>query len=92
VKWSYFNQPQSHAAQMVNFSQEGVALETDESPVDGSSVVMRLEGDASQCRPDCSEPVECPWPRSMVLGHVKWSRPQGQRPSRWAVGIQVYFR
>lgn len=93
VRWSYFNQPESHAAEMLNFSVEGVALEGNQPLVNGSSVVMRLEADADKCRPDCIESTECPWVRSMVLGQVKWCEP-GPRvdapASGWKAGVRFY--
>jgi hypothetical protein len=93
VRWSYFNQPESHAAEMLNFSVEGVALEGNQPLVNGSSVVMRLEADADECRPDCIESTECPWVRSMVLGQVKWCEP-GPRvdapASGWKAGVRFY--
>ena len=95
VRWSYFNQPETHSGRMLNFSQEGVALEAEESLIHGSSIVMRLEGDSGECRPDCTDPGGCPWPKSMLLGHVKWCRPwseEGRRDPRWGAGIQIYFR
>jgi hypothetical protein len=95
VQWSYFNQPGSHAARMVNFSQEGVALEAEQLLINGSSVVMRLDGDPGECRPDCSDAAGCPWPRSMLLGDVKWCRPRSvedKHPPRWGAGIRIYFR
>lgn len=93
VEWSYFNQSGGRSGVMSNFSREGVALETDESLVDGASVVMRLAGDATGCRPDCDDSVECPWPKSMLLGHVKWSRRlSGSEPPRWGAGLKIYSR
>jgi len=94
VQWAYFNQPGSHPARLLNFSREGVALETEQSLTDGSSIIMRMDGDAGECRPDCNDPAECPWPRSMLLGHVKWCRPWSPEGSenRWGAGIRIYFR
>ena len=93
VEWSYFNQSGGRPGMMLNFSREGVALETEESLVEGASVVMRLAGDAAGCRPDCDDTAdECPWPRSMLLGHVKWSRRLSGPGPRWGAGLKIYSR
>lgn len=93
MAWSYFNQPESHSAKMLNFSQEGVALEADQPLIRGASVVMRLEDDAGGCRPDCGEAAECPWVRSTWLGHVRWCGPgaeEGISASGWRAGVRMY--
>jgi hypothetical protein len=95
VSWSYFNQAESHAAAMLNFSLEGVALEANRPLVNGSSVVMRLEAGAEKCQPDCIESTECPWFRSMVLGQVKWCEPGARgdaTASGWTAGVRIYSR
>ena len=95
VRWSYFNQAESHAAEMLNYSLDGVAIAANRPLVNGSSVVMRLEADAAIYRPDCIESTECPWVRSMVLGQVKWCEPgprAGASASGWKAGVRVYAR
>jgi hypothetical protein len=95
VSWSYFNQAESHAAAMLNFSLEGVALEANRPLVNGSSVVMRLEANAEKCQPDCIDSTECPWVRSMVLGQVKWCEPGARvdaTASGWTAGVRIYSR
>lgn len=93
VKWSYFNQAESHAARMLNYSPDGVGLELDQPLIDGASVLVRLEDDADKCRPECDDAAECPWMRSMVIGHVKWCEP-GRSPGAsapgWTAGVRMY--
>jgi hypothetical protein len=95
VKWSYFNKAESHAAKMMNYSPEGVGLELDQPLIDGASVVVRLEDDADKCRPECADSAECPWLRSMVIGHVKWCEPgrkSGALGVGWMAGVRMYAR
>jgi hypothetical protein len=95
VRWSYFNQAESHAAKLLNYSWEGVGLESDQPLIGGSSIVVRLEGGADTCRSDCTDAAQCPWLRSMVIGNVKWCEP-GPRvdmpPSGWKAGVRMYPR
>ena len=95
VRWSYFNRAESHAAKTMNYSPEGVGLELDRPLIDGASVVVRLEDDADKCRPECADAAECPWLRSMVIGHVKWCEPgrkAGARGVGWMAGVRMYAR
>jgi len=95
VRWSYYNRAESHAAEMLNYSLDGVAIAANQPLVNGSSVVMRLEADAGKCRPDCIESTECPWVRSMIIGQVKWCEPgprAGASASGWKAGVRVYVR
>ena len=95
VRWSYFNRAESHAAKMMNYSPDGVGLELDQPLIDGASVVVRLEDDADKCRPECDDAAECPWLRSMVIGHVTWCermRRTGARGLGWMAGVHMYAR
>jgi hypothetical protein len=95
VKWTYFNQAESHAAKMLNYSPDGVGLELYQPVINEASVLVRLEDDAEKCRPECGDAAECPWLRSMVIGHVKWCEPVrnvGASAAGWMAGVRMYVR
>jgi hypothetical protein len=72
VEWTYFNKPESYSAQMRNFSVTGACFECSQALVRGATIRVRLEDYQTECRSDCRDRSECPWPRSIVLGEVKW--------------------
>jgi hypothetical protein len=72
VAWAYFNKAEMHAGQLRDFSSYGASFECSQAPVHGATILLRLENYPSECRSGCQEKTECPWPRSIVLGDVKW--------------------
>jgi hypothetical protein len=74
VEWTYFNKPESYSAQMRNFSSTGACFESSQELVRGATILVRLESYQTECRSECVAQSECPWPRSIVLGEVKWCR------------------
>lgn len=91
VEWVYFNKTESHRAWMRNFSGEGVCLECSRAPLNGATILMRLDG-YDDCRSGCRPDMECPWPRSLVLGDVKWCRDiSGSGEPRFGVGVKFHL-
>ncbi len=74
LKWAYFNRTEFHSARMCNFSHAGVRLESPEALVPGATVVLRLEEHRAECMGQCRDQSDCPWPRSIAVGEVKWCR------------------
>lgn len=72
LKWAYFNKAENHNARMSNFSHAGVSFEGPEALVPGATIVMRLEGYQAECKAQCRDQGDCPWPRSIAVGEVKW--------------------
>lgn len=92
VEWAYFNKPEKHNARMRNFSYAGACLESTQALVPGAAIVVRLETYPGECRSDCREQSECPWPRSLILGEVKWCRDiTRSRPPRFGVGVKFHL-
>jgi hypothetical protein len=84
---SIFNRDDLFSAQMVNYSQDGVCVETCQCILPGTSLHLRI--DASPTPAVGS--VACDCFRTTSLGEVKWCRALGQRPSpRYLVGIRYY--
>jgi hypothetical protein len=82
-----FNQGSCFPAQMVNYSQDGVAAETCHRIRPGTSIHIRI--DASQ--PAAIEKAVFPGFRTTALGEVKWCRILGQGDSlRYIAGIRYY--
>jgi len=74
VEWAYFNKTENYSAQMRNFSMTGACFEGSRALVQGATIMVRLESYQSECGSECTGKSECPWPRSVVLGEVKWCR------------------
>ncbi|MGE5258153.1 MAG: PilZ domain-containing protein [Hyphomicrobiales bacterium] len=92
VELAYFNNAESYSGLMRNFSLTGASFECPQELVHGATVVMRLEGYQVECRADCTDRVECPWPRYVVLGEVKWCRGiSGSSIPRFGVGVKFHL-
>lgn len=92
VEWAYFNKPDSYSALMRNFSQAGACFESSQALVHGATILVRLEGDRAECRAECTDRTDCPWPRSIVLGEVKWCRGiAGSGLARFGVGVKFHL-
>ncbi len=92
VEWGYLTKPEKHSARMRNFSQAGICFETTRPPVHGATIMVRLEAYEDDCRSDCRQGRECPWPRSMALGDVKWCRDlSGSASPLFGVGVKFHF-
>lgn len=72
LKWAYFNKAEFHNSRMCNFSHAGVRFEGPEELVPGATIVVRLEGYRAECKAQCRDRDDCPWPRSIAVGDVKW--------------------
>jgi hypothetical protein len=87
VRWSYFNKPEQHPAQMLNHSDTGLYFESSFVLTPGATVLIRLEARPSSC------PLggECAWPRTLSVGEVRWCRPlSGSDAPRFGVGVQYH--
>ncbi|MFO7708163.1 MAG: PilZ domain-containing protein [Desulfobacterales bacterium] len=92
LKWAYFNKAEFHNARMCNFSHAGVCFESAEALVPGAAVVVRLEGYRVECVAECSDQSECPWPRSIALGEVKWCRGANDGgPHLFGAGVRFHL-
>jgi hypothetical protein len=91
VEWGYFNKSEKHSAKMLNFSHEGICFECSRAPVNGATIMVRLETYQSECRSDCKDEWNCPWPRSIVLGDVKWCHDiTSSGLTRFGVGVKFH--
>ncbi len=92
VAWAYFNKAEMHVGQLRNFSSHGACFECCQAPVDGATILLRTDDYPSECRSGCDEKTECPWPRSIVLGDVKWCRglPGGGKPL-FGIGVKFHL-
>ncbi len=91
VEWGYFNKPEKHSARMRDFSHSGACFECSQAPVHGATILVRIEAYQPECRAECREKIDCPWPRSIVLGEVKWCRDlAGSGRARFGVGVKFH--
>jgi hypothetical protein len=91
VEWAYFNKPEKHSARMRNFSHAGACFECSQAPIHGATIMVRLEAYQAECRSDCREKSDCPWPRWNVLGEVKWCRGiTGSGRPLFGVGVKFH--
>ena len=91
VEWAYFNKPEKHSARMRNFSHAGACFECSQAPIHGATIMVRLEAYQAECRSDCREKSDCPWPRWNVLGEVKWCRGiTGSGSPLFGVGVKFH--
>jgi hypothetical protein len=92
VEWAYLNKSEKHDARMRNFSEAGASFESSRAPVEGATILVRIEAYLADCRSDCPEESSCPWPRSMVLGEVKWCRDiSGSGLPLFGVGVKYHL-
>lgn len=92
VIWAYFNKPETHPASLRNFSRAGACVECSQAPILGSTIMVRMEAYPAGCRKGCNHEGNCPWPRSLTLGEVKWCREMaGGGPQRFEVGLQFHL-
>jgi hypothetical protein len=91
VAWAYFNKSEMHSGQMRNFSSRGACFECTQAPVNGATILVRLETYPTECRSGCEGVSDCPWPPSIVLGDVKWCRDLASSgPQRFGVGLKFH--
>lgn len=92
VEWTYFNKPERYSAQMRNFSTAGACFECSQALVHGATILVRLEGYQAECRSECTDQSLCPWPRSIVLGEVRWCRGiSGSGLPPFGVGVKFHL-
>jgi hypothetical protein len=92
VEWAYFNKPEKHSACMLNFSRNGACFECSEALIHGATIMVRLEAYQAECRAECKMGDECPWPRLMSLGEVKWCQGlPGAGLQRFGVGVKFHL-
>jgi hypothetical protein len=92
VEWAYFNKVEKHNARMRNFSHTGASFECSQALVNGATIMVRLESYQAECRSGCGEKSDCPWPRSVVLGEVKWCRNvSGGGVPLFGVGVKFHL-
>lgn len=92
VAWAYFNKTETHGASLRDFSRAGACVECSEAPIRGSTIVLRMEAYPAGCREGCTDEGNCPWPRSIALGEVRWCREiSGGDPQRFGVGLKFHL-
>jgi hypothetical protein len=92
VEWAYFNKPEKYNARMRNFSHAGACFESSQALIHGATIMVRLEAYQAECRSGCIEKSDCPWPRSIVLGEVKWCRDlAGSELPLFGVGVKFHL-
>ena len=92
VQWAYFNKAENHNARMRNFSHAGVCLESPEALLPGAAVVVRLAEYRTECTAECRNQPDCPWPRSIAVGDVKWCHGQaGGIRSSFDAGVRFHL-
>jgi hypothetical protein len=92
VEWAYFNRTEKHSARMLNFSQGGACFECSEALINGATIMVRLEDYRAECGPECKKGDECPWPRSISLGEVRWCMGlSGNGDRRFGVGVKFHL-
>jgi hypothetical protein len=92
VIWTYFNKPETHPASLRNFSPAGACVECPQAPLLGSTIMVRMEGYPAGCREGCKNEGDCPWPRSLTLGEVKWCRELSGGGARiFGFGLQFHL-
>jgi hypothetical protein len=74
LEWAYFNKSETYGGRLSNFSRDGFSFECGQALVEGATILIRLQEYQPECRPECPGSGDCPWPRSMVVGDVKWCR------------------
>jgi hypothetical protein len=92
IEWAYFNKSQKHSARMRNFSHTGACFESRQAILRGATIMVRLETYEDDCRMGCAHKSDCPWPRSIALGEVKWCRDMaGCGLPVFGVGVKFHF-
>jgi len=92
VEWGYFNKPEKFNARMLNYSRNGVCFECSRAPINGATIRVRLEAYHAECGSECRNNDECPWPRSIGLGEVKWCLGlPGIGAQRFGVGVKFHL-
>jgi len=79
-------------ARMLNYSQTGACFESSEALINGATIMVRLEGYPAECGSECKLGDDCPWPRLVSLGEVKWCRhfPEAAL-QRFGVGVKFHL-
>jgi len=92
VEWAYFNKSEKHNARMLNYSQTGACFESSEALINGATIMVRLEDYRAECGSECKLGDDCPWPRLVSLGEVKWCRhfPEAAL-QRFGVGVKFHL-
>jgi hypothetical protein len=88
IEWAYFNKPPAHPARLLNFSKGGGYFESDQPPVAGATIQIRLQ----HCDSCTDGSVHRTWIRTTALGEVKWCRrlPETQS-TRFGIGIRYHI-
>lgn len=91
VEWAYFNKSEKHSARLLNYSQTGAGIECSQALISGATILVRLEAYRAECRAECASGEECPWPRTVTLGEVKWCRDFSETGTgRFGVGVKFH--
>ena len=92
VEWGYFNKPEKYSARMLNYSHTGSCFECSQALINGATVLVRLEAYGAECGAECRNGDECPWPRLISLGEVRWCRDlAGIGTRRFGVGVKFHL-
>ena len=84
---SIFNRDDLFSAQMLNYSQDGVCVETGQRILPGTSLHLRIDASPAAAVGG----VACHCFRTTSLGEVKWCQARGQdHLPRYIIGIRFY--
>jgi hypothetical protein len=84
---SIFNRDDLFSAQMLNYSQDGVGVETGQRILPGTSLHLRIDAGPAATVGG----VACHCFRTTSLGEVKWCQARGQdHLPRYIIGIRFY--
>jgi hypothetical protein len=87
LSMSVFNQGPFYQAQIVDYSQDGMGVETQHPILPGTSLYVRVDSSPA-VKEKTAAPAEL---RTIALAEVKWCRALGQgRPPRYRIGLRFY--
>jgi hypothetical protein len=88
VEWAYFNKPDFFSARLLNFSKGGSYFESEQPPVAGATILIRLR----QCDANRAEVQRQDGIRTTTLGEVKWCRELPDRKTpRFGAGVRYHI-
>ena len=89
IKWSYFNKKTCFDAKLLNFSENGIYIETSHDLKPGTTIFLQMNIDYSF---KSYSPAH-PRPRSISLGEVKWRTDlSGSDQSCYGIGVRYPFQ
>ena len=89
IRWSFFNKKTCFDAKLLNFSENGIYIETSQDLKPGTTIFLQMNIDSSYI----SNSQAHPRPRSISLGEVKWRIDlSGIDQSCYGIGVRYPFQ